>query len=96
MSVELKKQQLRLRVKDLRQFKDWSTQSFEEGRLQRVSGKRSNDTWDTQSWRLNLSKYEDFDDAEEELIDLYEKRKISAAQYKEGIKLLHEWFKENG
>jgi hypothetical protein len=55
MPVELKGQQIRIRIRSPKQFTKFRTQDVgSPGKLQRIVGYSKKTGWITQSWRLNL------------------------------------------
>lgn len=61
MPVELKGNQVRIRVLDPRRFTKFRTQDVgKKGKLQRIAGYSKDGKWKTQSWRLNLKDYHSF------------------------------------
>jgi len=57
MPVELKGSYLRIRVNEPRLFSKFGTQVFDNGKLKRIAGYSPKTGWKTQSWILNLKKY---------------------------------------
>jgi hypothetical protein len=94
MSIEIKGQQLRIRVQSPKNFSKFRTLDVgKEGRLQAVLGKlKSSDKWDIQAWRLNLSTYRNEEDALGDLNMIYSKGEITDEQYKKSGVLIYKWF----
>jgi hypothetical protein len=58
MTVEIKGQQLRIRVANPKNFVKFRTQDVgTRGKMLRVAGMTRSGTWRTQSWRFNLDDY---------------------------------------
>ena len=72
--IEIKGQQLRIRVENPKSFIKSSFRTHDvgkRGRLQRVSGRlKSSGKWSAQSWRVNLKDYPSLGDVYEELNEL--------------------------
>jgi hypothetical protein len=94
MPVELKGQQLRIRVRNPKLFSKFRILDVgKKGRLQMVIGKLKNkNKWVAQSWRLNLDTYRNWQDAESDLGPLYVKGDITYMQYANALNLIKKWF----
>jgi hypothetical protein len=94
MSIEIKGQQLRIRVQSPKNFSKFRILDVgKKGRLQAVLGKlKSSGKWDIQSWRFNLSTYEGPEDAIDDLTMIYAKNEITDEQYKKAGVLIYKWF----
>jgi hypothetical protein len=58
MSVEIKGQQIRIRVKNPKLFSKFKVHNVgKKGRLQRVAAFSKKTGWTTQGWRINLKGY---------------------------------------
>jgi len=58
MPVELKGQQIRIRVLNPKKFSKFRTQDVgSKGRLQRIAAYSKKTGWKTQAWRLNIKDY---------------------------------------
>jgi hypothetical protein len=92
--VEIKGQQLRIRVKSPKKFSKFRILDVgKRGRLQAVLGKlKGYDKWDVQSWRLNLSTYDNYEDALDDLTKLLSKYEITEKQYVKANKIIIRWF----
>lgn len=89
--VELKNQSLRIRMQNPKKFKIFRVHDVGlKGRLQRVAGYSKKLGWQTQSWRLNLSTYEDKVDAINELKSL--KDYITMHEYNKAKNLVERYF----
>ncbi|MDE1768134.1 MAG: hypothetical protein KGH62_02090 [Candidatus Micrarchaeota archaeon] len=92
MVVEIVGQQLRIRRHNPDDFLPGSfgTQDLgDDGRLQRVAARlKSNGKYETQAWRLNLSKYRSTKEVEEELKRLLFKEDITKNEYDKAVHLL--------
>lgn len=95
--VEIKGQQLRIRIKSPKGAIDWGTHDIgRTGHLQRLAARYPKKGWLTQSYRLNLKDFKNFDDAENEIrVHLRNKKKITAKQYRDSLLLLQEYFPES-
>lgn len=61
MSVDLKAQQLRIRIRNPKRFSKFRIHDVgRKGRLQRVAAFSRATGWKTQAWRLNLKGYKNF------------------------------------
>jgi hypothetical protein len=94
MPVELKGQQIRIRVRNPKLFSKFRVLDVgKKGRLQAIIGKLKNkDKWVIQSWRLNLATYKNWQDAESDLGPLYVKGDITYMQYASALELMKKWF----
>jgi hypothetical protein len=94
MSVELTRQQIRIRVRSPKFFSKFRILDVgKRGRLQAVLGKlKGSDKWDVQSWRLNLSTYKNPKDALDDLTMIFVKDEITSKQYKKAGILIYKWF----
>ena len=98
--VELVGQQIRIRVADPDEFrKDSRNRGTQDvgraGRLQRVAGRKiATGKWATQSWRLNLAHYHNFDEVERELRELRYKGRISGPEYRRALKRARTFMRE--
>lgn len=93
MPVELKGQQLRIRLINPKLFSKFRVHDVgEKGKLQRVAGYSKKIGWKTQAIRLNLKTYRNMDDAVNELIDLYDRGVITKKQYDRARILVARWF----
>jgi hypothetical protein len=91
MPVEIKGQQLRIRVNNPKKYSEILTDDVgEKGELQRIAGriKRTN-KWETQSWRLNLNDYSSV----KEVIQQIKELKAPYLDKKKAVKLSKEYFK---
>ena len=93
MVVELKGQQIRIRVRSVPKHADeWGTHDVgKEGRLQRVAYRKAN-KWYTQAWRVNLRDYSSYKSAMRDIKALRLKGAISKAQYNKASKIAFRWF----
>jgi len=85
VTVEIKGQQLRIRMEDPKKFvkSSFRTQALgTKGRLQRVAGRiKPTGAWKTQAWRLNLSDYKSRKEVRRTLQQLYLRGLIKQPQY---------------
>ncbi|MEM4449339.1 MAG: hypothetical protein QXQ33_00745 [Nitrososphaerota archaeon] len=89
MPVEIKGQQLRIRVKSPIKNAIFRTHDVgRRGRLQRIA-MFHNGKWETQAWRLNLSHYQNLNDVKKDL-DLI--RDISPQIKRKALALAKQWF----
>lgn len=90
MVVELKGQQIRIRITSPYKYKYFETQDVgSPGKLQRIVGITTDGEYETQSWRLNLSDYESEESAIEDL------ESIDGLDYQSKLKaksLIRRWF----
>jgi len=95
MPIEIRGQQLRIRVKNPKLFIKSSFRTDDvgvRGRLQRIAGQlKSNREWETQSWRLNLSNYEKFNDIVKDIAGL----RIPEAEKFRAVDLARKWWRAN-
>jgi hypothetical protein len=91
MPVEIKGQQLRIRVNNPKKYSEILTDDVgESGKLQRIAGRLKNSNkWETQSWRLNLKDYKDSADVKEDVDYL----KISAKDKVKATNIAEKYFK---
>ena len=97
MPVEIRGQQLRIRVKSPSLFKHSSfrTQTLSRG-MQRVAGKlRKDDKWVTQSWRFNLDKYLFQYHITDELYKMRARGTINDEKYSEACILVDKWWRKH-
>lgn len=88
MPVEIKGQQLRIRLKKPSQFSKFRTQDVGlKGRLQRLAGYSKRTGWTTQSWRLNLNDYRN----KSQIINQIKKLRILNSKKKEAIKKVRKY-----
>jgi len=93
MPVELVGQQLRIRVKNPSKATRFRTQDVGgRGKLQRVAALYPKEGWKTQSWRLNLSDYAFYIQAESEAHSLYTAKRITLDQYQQAVKKMKVWY----
>ena len=89
MVVELKGQQIRIRIKSPKQFSKLKTDDVGDGgKLQRIAG-HNNKGWQTQAWRVNLSDYNNFEEAKKDINSL----KISKSKKQSAIRKARDWFR---
>lgn len=89
MPVEMKGNQLRIRVRDPRLFTMFRTDDVGgKGKLSRIAG-HNDSGWTTQSWRLNLS---DYDDYSQFYTDLFGIKGLSAKQRTDALRLGRKYF----
>lgn len=91
MVIEIKGQQLRIRVKSPNQFSMFRTKDVgKKGRLQIIIGlNKKSKKWDTQSYRLNILDYSNKDEVIKEVKNL----QISSSHKSKAIKLISRWKK---
>lgn len=71
MVVELKGQQIRIRMKSPKKFTAFRTHDLgRKGRLQRIAGRTHKGKWETQAWRINLKDYENYKDVSRDISSL--------------------------
>ena len=96
MTVEIKGQQLRIRVRNLKYFTEGTFRTHDvgkNGKLHRIAAiHKVSRKWRTQSWRLNLLNYSALDDIYRELGSLYSKEQITRKQYVEAAKFAKNWW----
>lgn len=89
MPVEIKGQQLRIRLLSPRRFEKFRIHDVgEKGRLQRVAGYSKKLGWATQAWRLNLKDYKSFSEVHDEIVSLNLPRK----KEEKALRLAWEYF----
>jgi hypothetical protein len=90
MPVEIKGQQLRIRVNNPKKYSEILTDDVgESGKLQRIAGRLKNSNkWETQSWRLNLKDYKDSADVKEDVNYL----SISKSKKMEALRIVNRYF----
>lgn len=88
MPIEIKGQQLRVRIASPKRGKKFGTQVLSP-RLSRVS-MRTDHHWETQAWRINLSRFPTLGAAFREIDELL----ISAAKKREAKVLVRRWWKQ--
>lgn len=97
MPVEIKGQQLRVRIRNPKMFAEFKTHDVgQTGRLQRIAGLTKSGRWLTQAWHINLADYSTPKGAVETLRSLYEHREINHAKFNKGRYLIIKWFLERG
>ena len=95
MPVEIRGQQLRIRVRSPKGVVEWGTQDVgRKGKLQRIAGYYPKKGWLTQSWRLNLSTYRNEKDAILDLNRIYRSKSITRRQYSYARNLIKRWFRK--
>lgn len=93
-TVEIKGQQLRIRVRPIPKFKtEWVTNDVgRKGRLMYVAYRDRDGVFRIQSWRMNLSDYVSHKDAMNELNKI--KKNFTKTQFNKAKKLINLWFKK--
>jgi hypothetical protein len=93
MVIELRGNQIRIRVKDPAGATDFGTQDVGmRGRLQRVAALYPGKGWRTQAWRLNLRDYASYSEVVNELKKLRAKKQITKTEYNKASILAFRWF----
>lgn len=89
MPVEVKGQQLRIRMKSPKQFTKFGTQDVGgKGKLQRLGGWNKKTGWQTQAWRLNLKDYKNLGEVKKDISGL----KIPETKKMEAIKVAKKYW----
>ena len=90
MPVEIKGQQLRIRIQSPKKFIAFRTKDVgRHGKLQLILGRTKSGKWQIQAYRMNLRDYKNLRDAIDDLLLL----NISKRKYDKAYKLLLRWFK---
>ncbi len=90
MTVEIKGQQLRIRIKNPRRYNIFRIHDVGiRGRLQRVAGWSKKTGWQTQAWRLNMKDYRDVDEIIAEIKSLNLRRDIEKRAIDKAVKYFH-------
>lgn len=85
MPVEIKGQQLRIRIRSPKRATSFRTQDVgRKGKLQRVAAYYPEKGWQTQSWRLNLDDYP----SKKEAIRDVKRLRISPALKRRALRIL--------
>jgi len=99
MVIELKGQQIRIRVKNPRLFKPDSFRTHDvgtKGKLQRITGKmKIGNGWQTQAWRLNLGDYRTIGEFNDDLLGLLNNNEITKPEAMLAGKLFRKWVTKN-
>jgi hypothetical protein len=89
MPIEIIGQQLRIRIKDPKQFIHFATKDVgESGKLQLELGENKKHEWILQAYKINLNDYY----SKEEAINEVRKLKISSFHKRKSIALINKYF----
>jgi hypothetical protein len=89
MPIEIKGNQLRIRVRNPQQFSAFRTQDVgSKGKMERIAGMKRGDGWMTQAWRFNLGDYAGFGEVKHDILslkDITKEKKATAIKKARGF-----------